>query len=82
MNFSLSTLEEKPRRQKPSFTKCGSRWVNAWRIVPDATFDWALSRQKMWNLIRDERYVSNPRENQGRHTRGTAVDVTLVGHTA
>lgn len=35
-------------------------------------------QQKMWNLIRDERYVSNPAKNQGRHTRGTAVDVTLV----
>lgn len=33
---------------------------------------------KMWNLVRDERYVSNPAKNQGRHTRGTAVDVTLV----
>jgi D-alanyl-D-alanine dipeptidase len=33
---------------------------------------------KMWNLIRDERYVSNPAKNKGRHTRGTAVDVTLV----
>ena len=36
-------------------------------------------QQKMWNLIRDERYVSNPAKNRGRHTRGTAVDVTLVG---
>jgi D-alanyl-D-alanine dipeptidase len=35
-------------------------------------------QQKMWNLIRDERYVSNPAKNQGRHTRGTAVDVTLI----
>ena len=35
-------------------------------------------QQKMWNLIRDERYVSNPARNKGRHTRGTAVDVTLV----
>ena len=35
-------------------------------------------QQKMWNLIRDERYVSNPAKNRGRHTRGTAVDVTLV----
>lgn len=35
-------------------------------------------QQKMWNLIRDERYVSDPAKNQGRHTRGTAVDVTLV----
>lgn len=33
---------------------------------------------KMWNLIRDERYVSNPAVNRGRHTRGTAVDVTLI----
>ena len=33
---------------------------------------------KMWNLIRDERYVSNPAKNKGRHTRGTAVDVALV----
>jgi len=33
---------------------------------------------KMWKLIRDERYVSNPAKNQGRHTRGTAVDVTLI----
>jgi D-alanyl-D-alanine dipeptidase len=37
-------------------------------------------QQKMWNLIRDERYVSNPAKNKGRHTRGTAVDVTLVDH--
>ena len=35
-------------------------------------------QQKMWNLIHDERFVSNPAVNQGRHTRGTAVDVTLV----
>jgi D-alanyl-D-alanine dipeptidase len=35
-------------------------------------------QQKMWDLIRDERYVSNPAVNKGRHTRGTAVDVTLV----
>jgi zinc D-Ala-D-Ala dipeptidase len=35
-------------------------------------------QQKMWDLIRDERYVSNPAKNKGRHTRGTAVDVTLV----
>ncbi len=38
-----------------------------------------LSVQKrMWNLIRDERYVTNPYLGGGRHTRGTAVDVTLV----
>lgn len=35
-------------------------------------------QQEMWDLIRDERYVSDPRKNRGRHTRGTAVDVTLV----
>lgn len=35
-------------------------------------------QQRMWNLIRDERFVSNPAVNRGRHTRGTAVDVTLV----
>lgn len=35
-------------------------------------------QQRMWDLIRDERYVSNPAVNRGRHTRGTAVDVTLV----
>jgi D-alanyl-D-alanine dipeptidase len=35
-------------------------------------------QQKMWDLIRDERYVSNPAVNQGRHTRGTAVDVGLT----
>ncbi len=33
---------------------------------------------KMWDLIHDERFVSNPAVNRGRHTRGTAVDVTLV----
>jgi len=35
-------------------------------------------QQKMWDLVQDERYVSNPAVNQGRHTRGTAVDVALV----
>ena len=35
-------------------------------------------QKRMWNLIRDERFVSNPSLNRGRHTRGTAVDVTLV----
>lgn len=35
-------------------------------------------QQKMWDLIQDDRYVSNPATNAGRHTRGTAVDVTLV----
>lgn len=35
-------------------------------------------QQQMWDLIRDERYVSNPAVNKGRHTRGTAVDVSLI----
>jgi len=37
-----------------------------------------LSAQwKFWNIVPDERYVADPRKG-GRHTRGTAVDVTLV----
>jgi len=35
-------------------------------------------QQKMWDLIRDDHYVSDPAKNAGRHTRGTTVDVTLV----
>ena len=35
-------------------------------------------QQKMWDLVKDERYVSNPSVNKGRHTRGTAIDVALV----
>lgn len=35
-------------------------------------------QQKMWDLIRDDRYVSNPALNAGRHTRGSTIDVTLV----
>ncbi len=35
-------------------------------------------QQQMWDLIHDDRYVSDPAKNAGRHTRGTAVDVTLV----
>ena len=38
-----------------------------------------LSVQKqMWDFIHDARYVSNPAINAGRHTRGTAIDLTLV----
>jgi len=33
---------------------------------------------KMWALVPDERYVSDPAKSRGKHTRGTAVDVTLV----
>lgn len=37
-----------------------------------------LSAQwKFWELVPDERYVSDPRKG-GRHTRGTAVDLTLI----
>ncbi|OGN55396.1 MAG: hypothetical protein A3D96_03875 [Chlamydiae bacterium RIFCSPHIGHO2_12_FULL_44_59] len=32
---------------------------------------------KFWELVPDERYVGDPRKG-GRHTRGTAVDLTLV----
>lgn len=32
----------------------------------------------MWKAVPDERYVSNPTKSKGKHTRGTAVDVTLV----
>jgi len=35
-------------------------------------------QQKMWDLIQDSRYVSNPAVNRGRHTRGTAIDLTLI----
>lgn len=35
-------------------------------------------QRKMWDLVRDERYVANPATSRGRHTRGTAVDLTLV----
>lgn len=35
-------------------------------------------QQVMWDAIQDERFVANPAKNKGRHTRGTAVDVTLV----
>lgn len=32
---------------------------------------------KFWELVPDERYVSDPRKG-GQHTRGTAVDLTLI----
>lgn len=35
-------------------------------------------QQIMWDKIQDERYVANPAKHKGRHTRGTAVDLTLV----
>jgi zinc D-Ala-D-Ala dipeptidase len=38
-------------------------------------------QKKMWALVPDERYVSEPGRSKGKHTRGTAVDVTLVDRT-
>lgn len=38
-------------------------------------------QQQMWDAIQDERYVSNPAVNKGRHTRGTAIDLTLTDHS-
>lgn len=32
---------------------------------------------KFWEILPDERYISDPRKG-GRHTRGTAVDLTIV----
>lgn len=37
-----------------------------------------LSAQKlMWQILPDSRYVANPQQG-GRHTRGTAVDLTII----
>lgn len=33
--------------------------------------------QKMWNLVKDERYAANPKYGSG-HNRGVAVDLTLI----
>lgn len=35
-------------------------------------------QETLWSIMPDERYVSNPAKNRGRHTRGTTVDITLV----
>lgn len=35
-------------------------------------------QQIMWDIIQDENYVMNPLKGKGRHTRGTAIDLTLV----
>jgi D-alanyl-D-alanine dipeptidase len=35
------------------------------------------AQEKFWKICPDERYVSNPKKG-GRHTRGTAIDVTIV----
>jgi len=36
-----------------------------------------FAQWQFWELIPDERYVSDPRKG-GRHTRGTAIDLTLL----
>ena len=36
------------------------------------------AQQKLWDLVQDERYVSNPQGNNATHLRGTAVDLTIV----
>ena len=38
---------------------------------PDAQF-------KLWNLVPDTRYVANPYKGYSNHSRGSAVDVTLI----
>src|SRR5581483_1816507 len=38
-------------------------------------------QQVMWDLIQDENYVMNPAKGNGRHTRGSAIDLTLVDAT-
>ncbi len=45
-------------------------------LVTDA-FRPLSAQQALWDACPDERYVSHPAKG-GRHTRGTAVDVTLI----
>lgn len=35
------------------------------------------AQEKLWQILPDENYVAHPQKG-GRHTRGTAVDVTLM----
>ena len=35
------------------------------------------AQQRFWEILPDERYVSNPAKGS-RHTKGTAVDLTIV----
>lgn len=35
-------------------------------------------QEEMWNILPDERYVSNPLKNKSMHCKGSAVDITLV----
>jgi D-alanyl-D-alanine dipeptidase len=36
--------------------------------------------EKMWDLIKDERYVADPKKGSG-HNRGIAVDLTIIDRT-
>jgi len=36
---------------------------------------------RMWNLIKDNRYVANPKKGSG-HNRGVAVDLTIIDKTS
>jgi zinc D-Ala-D-Ala dipeptidase len=36
------------------------------------------AQHKFWEVCPDPRYVSDPHKEMGRHTRGTAVDLTLI----
>lgn len=46
--------------------------LKVWDGFRPVAAQWAF-----WELVPDERYVSDPRKG-GRHTRGTAVDLTLI----
>lgn len=35
-------------------------------------------QQMLWNRVQNEKYVSNPEKFKGGHTRGMAVDLTLI----
>jgi D-alanyl-D-alanine dipeptidase len=37
--------------------------------------------EKMWEMIRDERYVADPKKGSG-HNRGIAVDLTIIDRTS
>lgn len=37
-----------------------------------------IAQFKMWNLVPDSRYVANPYKGYSNHSRGSAIDLTLV----
>jgi D-alanyl-D-alanine dipeptidase len=51
---------------------CKGLGLKIWDAYRPLSAQW-----KLWEICPDEKYVSDPRKG-GRHTRGTAVDVTLV----